>query len=116
MPNHLWDTVSRATATDLITRGARVLVAYSPLEDGTRRVMGYVVFEPGILHWLYVKRDYRGFGVGKALLRAMFNSIEFPGAPDKWIYTHRTKASARFLGRGFEWDPVPARKVMNAER
>jgi GNAT superfamily N-acetyltransferase len=74
--------------------------------------MGYVVFEPGVLHWLYVKRDYRGFGVGRALIREMVSSLnaaDFAGAPDRWIYTHRTKASQRFLGPCFHWDPVPAR-------
>lgn len=65
--------------------------------------MGYSVTEPGVLHWLFVKRDYRGMGVGSALLAA-----SCPGtSPMK--YTCRTRASAAFLGSRFSWDPVPAR-------
>lgn len=110
VPNNLWDQVSRAVAGDILDRGAIVLVAVTPIagqEDKfpeVRRVMGYSVSEPdrGVLHWLYVKRDYRGAGVGSALLRATCPTGE-------WIYTFRTRASATFLGHRFKWDPVPAR-------
>lgn len=110
VPNHMWDAVSRAAASDILDRGALVLVAVTPIEGQedkfpeVRRVMGYSVSEPDkhVLHWLYVKRDYRGTGVGSALLRAT--------CPDgKWIYTYRTRASERFLGSRFRWDAVPAR-------
>lgn len=110
VPNHMWDQVSRAVATDILERGARVLVAVTPVDGregefpAVRRVMGYSVSEPGknVLHWLFVKQDYRGFGVGHELLAAT--------CPDgEWTYTFRTRASLRFLGERFRWDPVPAR-------
>lgn len=103
VPNHLWDQVSRECAHQIVNRGARVLVAVTELPDGTRRVMGYSVSEPGkkVLHWLFVKKDYRGMGVGKTLL-----AETCPG--HGWTYTHRTRASARFLP-GFTWDPTAAR-------
>ena len=77
--------------------------------------MGYSVSEPSkrVLHWLYVKRDYRGMGVGTQLLEA--TCPPYSGASGErghspgWRYTYRTKASTRFLGEGFIWDPVPAR-------
>lgn len=106
VPNHLWDQVSRETARSLLDRGARVLVAVTPIEGSDeRRVMGYIVAEPGdkVLHWIFVKKDYRGLGIGKALLAAMC-----PGE-DHWAYTFRTRASAGFLGGRFHWNPVPAR-------
>lgn len=105
VPNHLWDTVSRACSAELLAR-SRTTCAVVELEDGTRRVMGYSVSEParGILHWLYVKRDYRGMGVGRTLLADVSALLSTPGT-----YTHRTKASAKFLGPGWTYDPVPAR-------
>lgn len=94
--NHKWDEVSRAGISEVLDRGALVLVAYVPLEDGTRRVAGYVVAEPDrkILHWVYVKRDYRiaGFQLGTALVRLLVRE-------PKWTYTYRTLASAPFLRR-----------------
>lgn len=102
VPNHLWDQVSRACIGELLNRSL-VVVAYRELADGTRRIMGYSVSEPGVLHWLYVKRDYRGMGVGKRLL-------EFTTAGwEQFAYTHQTRASRKFLGQKWHWDPVLAR-------
>lgn len=112
VPNHMWDAVSREAARSILDRGARVLVAVTPIagqEDQfpeVRRVMGYSVSEPdrGILHWLYVKEKFRGVGIGSALLEATC-----PESTGEWQYTFRTKASAKFLGPRFNWDPVHAR-------
>lgn len=114
--NDMWDQVSRKTMTDIIDRGADITVAVTPIagkEDqfpAVRRVMGYAVYESErrVLHWLFVKRDYRGCGVGGLLLGYVCN-FGADGLPDRWTYTHRTKASPKFLGAGFEWDPVSAR-------
>lgn len=105
VPNHKWDEVSRAGISEILDRGALVLVAFTPLEDGTRRVAGYAVSEPArkILHWVYVKRDYRGMGLGTELLDKTV------GEAAGWSYTFRTKASAGFLGSALRWDPVAAR-------
>lgn len=107
VPNQLWDTVSRATIGEILNRGARVTVATVDLPDeGARRVMGYSVSEPAkrVLHWVYVKRDYRGMGVGSALLADVLADDVSP-----WTYSHRTNASSRFLGKQFSHDPTTAR-------
>jgi GNAT superfamily N-acetyltransferase len=110
VPNHLWDSVSRESIKSLLSRGARVLVAVTPVAGheaeypAVRRVMGYSVSEPSrrVLHWLFVKEKFRRVGIGRALLDAT--------CPDgAYTYTHRTRASSRFLGERFTWDPVPAR-------
>jgi GNAT superfamily N-acetyltransferase len=103
IPNDLYPQVARRCASEIVDRGARVLVAYIELEEG-RRVMGYSVSEPAkrILHWLFVKKDYRAMGVGKQLLVATC-----PGSG--WQYTHRTRASQKFLGAGYHWSPELAR-------
>ena len=109
VPNHLWDITQRATISGIIDRGARVLVVLAPNVPGVfegRRVMGYSVSEPGVLHWLYVKAPFRRQGIGRALLAETVR-----GWPERrpWLYTHRTRISARFLGTDFVHDDVPAR-------
>jgi len=106
IPNHLYPQVSRAAAAEIVDR-SRVLVAYAELPDGARRIMGYSVSEPDrqILHWLFVKQDYRKLGVGRELLAATMRDFGQREA----VYTHRTKASAGFLGPSFRWEPKYAR-------
>lgn len=113
VPNHLYDQVSREVAKSILDRGARVVVDVTPIAGreeeypAVRRVMGYAVLEPDrrVLHWLFVKRDFRGTGVGTRLLEH--------ACPDgEWCYTFRTRASEGFLnkhGKRFFWDPIPAR-------
>jgi GNAT superfamily N-acetyltransferase len=109
VPNHLWDTVSRACITELLER-SRVSCAVVSLPAG-RRVMGYSVSEPTrrILHWLYVKRDYRGMGIGRRILGDACPDVADLSWAKPWTYTHRTRASSKFLGPAFSWDPVSAR-------
>lgn len=107
--NDMYPEVSRRTMQDIVDRGARLRVAYAQPDDGDRRVMGYSVSEPGkrILHYLYVKRDFRGMGIGTGLLNDVLTATE--SGDLAWTYTHRTKASPGFLGKLFQWNPVSAR-------
>lgn len=127
VPNDMWPEVSRRSMQEIVDRPSTIVrVAAVELEDGSRRVAGYYVAEPErkILHWLYVKRDYRGMEIGRALLRdALFSHCDYlsPGGAVKmledystpigkgWVYTHRTNASAGYLPKCIKWDAVPAR-------
>lgn len=105
-----YDDVSRKAMAEIIDRGARVVVMVNTLENGVRRVAGYSVSEPGrkVLHWVYVKRDYRGMGLGRQLRRDVVPDTEV----GTWTYTYRTNSSDRFLsalGKRMKWDPTPAR-------
>jgi len=103
VPNHLYDAVSRECSKGILDRpDARVVVALP--DPDTRRVMGYYVAEPGVLHWLYVKDSFRRMGIGRRLLEHATAGHDGP-----WTYTFRTRLSQRFLGDRFTWDPVPAR-------
>lgn len=113
VPNHLWDQVSRETARTILDRGAHVIVAVTPIAEredefpAVRRVMGFAVFEPSrnVLHFLYVKERYRGVGVGRALRSEVTSRFD----PEMdFVYSHRTRASSRFLDK-WHWDPVQAR-------
>lgn len=102
-----WQKVMDGTMSEIVDRSL-VLVGYQPLEDGTRRVMGYSISEPDkrVLHWLYMKDDWRGMGYGTELLKA----TESLAKDGPWTYTFRTRASQRFFGDAlYRWDPVPAR-------
>lgn len=107
VPNHLWPLVSRTLTEELLARGSVVLVGVTPVEGadpGVRRVVGYSISQPDrkVLHYLYVKRDYRGLGMGRKILNAT--------CPEgQWYYTCRTRASSGFLGERFRWDPIQAR-------
>ncbi len=101
-----WNDISRKSATELVDRPSTVvLVAYQPLPDGTRRVKGYIVAEPGkkIVHWMYTKRDFRGQGVARELLQRVLAGTTRP----EWRYTHRTHACTR-LFKGMRHDKSAA--------
>ncbi len=101
-----YDQVSRAAMAELVDRPARVTVAVEDLEDGTRRVLGYSVSEPDrkVIHYVYVKRDARGLGIGRTLRRDVVADADREG----WSYTYKTNASDRFL-RGLKHQPALAR-------
>lgn len=110
IPNNLWPEVSRMTMTELLLRPTtKVMVALAPAPEGERgRVMGYYVAEPGVLHWLYVKKDYRRLGIGKKLLAHCVGT--WPEKVRRYPrYTHKTDSSQRFLPPGWKWDVIPAR-------
>lgn len=101
VPNNLYDKVYSNTIQQLLDRGMTVLVA-----EGTQvnTLIGYIAFEAsrsgaGVVHWLYVKKPYRGNGFGCYLLQAA--GID-PAKP--YFYTFRTRASKKFLSGRF----VPA--------
>lgn len=64
--------------------------------DDPNHAFGWVCFEPGsipILHYLYVKESFRGFGIGTAL----FHHVR---AGQSFAYTHKTESFDRFSKQG----------------
>lgn len=114
IPNNLWASVSRTSITQLLSRQlCDVLVALSPTSDGSRGlVMGYIVGEPGILHWVYTKKNFRRLGIGKTLLAALTKNwdVQLKKFPR---YTHKTDCADRFLPPGWKHDPIPSRVRFN---
>ena len=68
--------------------------------DDPDTVWGYVCVDDDLLHFIYVKSAFRGFGIGGCLLRAA-------GLPDSNVSTsHRTKSLfVAFPGVRFLWNP-----------
>ena len=100
----------RAVVVAVLAR-ARVLVACDLADPD--EIVGYFVFEPGVAHWLYVKKALRGFGVARALLAASDLPTDLAGVR----ITHPTRSwlTTRAHGPGLEAkyplavnDPYPA--------
>lgn len=97
-----WDDTSRKASKELTDRPTTVvLVAYQPLEDGTRRVKGYIVAEPSkkVIHWVYTKRDFRNQGVARELLQHVMGEAAAPFSNERkeWRFTHCTDACRRLF-------------------
>jgi GNAT superfamily N-acetyltransferase len=87
---------AQRVVADRLLRRSVVLVAH--LEAVPEEVCGYVVFEGGALHWLYVKHAFRNAGCARALLREATREGELTA------HTHETKpgrALAKKLGSTF---------------
>lgn len=130
VPNNLWQQVCRESIIQLVGRpNSKTIVALAPVEGielwanaaianplfggkpGTPirgRLMGYAVAEPGLLHWLYVKKDFRRLGIGSCLLNAI--TLPWPNEAKKHPrFTHNTYGAQRFLPKWWKYDPIPAR-------
>jgi len=115
VPNNHWEEIARATATQLMSRSrCRTIVALAPPinfvegKEERGRIMGYSIAEPGILHWIYTKKDFRRLGIATQMLAEQMSQWD---ARDKKYprFTHKTDSSYRFLPRWWKWDPIPAR-------
>ena len=83
---------------------ATVLVICNPEDES--QIFGYIVFEKNdrqfVLHYMYMKQSYRGFGLGKGVFASLFNPEE-----DQVVYTHLTNAGLSFLrSLGLKTKPV----------
>ena len=68
--------------------------------DDPDTIWGYVCFDGDLLHFIYVKSAFRGFGIGGCLLRA----AGLPGS--NVITSHRTQSLfVAFPGIRFLWNP-----------
>jgi GNAT superfamily N-acetyltransferase len=59
--------------------------------DDFELIVGYAVFEPEVLHWLYVKSSFRRMGVASELMK-------HSGLCDNFSYTHLPSSA---IGRWF---------------
>jgi GNAT superfamily N-acetyltransferase len=64
----------------ILRRGALVRVA-TPAEDPAT-ILGYLVGEGEVVHFIYVKKSFRGFGVARSLLSQTSHDSQF----SHWTY------------------------------
>lgn len=91
-----------------VLKRATVLVAAN--EADSDQILGYVVYEPGVLYFTYVKHPFRGNGIGKALENA---ALVNQTAPVK--YTCMTRAANALAKKRayLQYDPF---RFFNAKR
>jgi GNAT superfamily N-acetyltransferase len=99
----------QTAAMGLLLRDAATVIAYLP--SAPDEILGYAISEPGILHYIYVKKDYRNLGVGTELLPPDVHTFTFRGRHD-W-YEFRTK---RIPEAKFSSQYVPAVLLGEADR
>jgi GNAT superfamily N-acetyltransferase len=105
IPNALYYASQHALIERLMaSAGSRVLVACS--KDDPSQIYGYGLGEVAtvgsVIHWIYVKHPFRGFGIGKTLEQALIQSN-----PVTVFFTHRVKPLERLLKNrtGYTYNP-----------
>lgn len=76
----------RPVIAALLARGASVA---HPAGD-PETILGFVVAEPGVLHWLYVRDAWRGNGIARRLYAAAGSPV---------LFTHWSSAAAGLVRR-----------------
>lgn len=99
VPARVYFKEQHAVITNIILRGASVLIAHPEGEPDV--IIGYAIGEPGTCHWVHVKNAFREMGVARRLLEAL---------PPFTEYSHWVR-SADTLARKFpaEFNPFRAR-------
>jgi hypothetical protein len=90
VPNHLFYAVTKAAVKQLLARGMRVVLAVNPDDDD--QLLGFVAYEPGVLHYIFVKDLVRRCGVATALLAFAGFQSDAPVLHTFWT------PDARFIG------------------
>lgn len=95
----------RGTIFDLTNRGCEFRVAY--LVGRPEFLFGFVCYETGhpypLVHYVYIKKDYRENGIGRGLV-----DVAREGIDGQVRYSHRTKLGEHLFKGGF-YTPALAR-------
>lgn len=98
---HLQSIVSRPATS--------ILCCYAPSEAPPNDLFGWVCWEGGTLHYIYIKHLYRKMGVAKALLAR----TGLDPAKVVTTYTFKTRAAVDYTrkhnGQRWKFDPKAAR-------
>ena len=87
-------TAHHAIVEAILHRG-KLVIATALGDENT--ILGYAVYEPGVLHFCYVKASFRKHGVGRALVQACgpiacythrTRLCDVLPLPDDWRYSH----------------------------
>lgn len=98
VPNTLYYDGQHALIERLLKDGKAIVACAT---DDPEQIMGYGIGGASVIHWIYVKHPFRGFGIGKALEGALVGQ-----APEQVFYTHRVKATDRLVrNRPYTFNP-----------
>lgn len=74
-------------------KNAECMVCTAPDDD--RQIIGWIVYEPTVIHYIYVKQVFRKYGIAKKLKSKVPTAVK---------YSHHTKF-AKYLKQGLVYDP-----------
>ena len=115
VPNNLWHETITTTVTQLLARGAKLVILASAAKPD--QIVGFGCWEAvqgGLcVHYLYIKDPFRKRGLATALLRHIEeqHGTQAPSrdrTDHRRFYTHRTDASRWFPG--WRHEPAIARR------
>lgn len=96
IPKKIYQKEQAIIITKLLNRSDLSIAAMS---EDERIIIGYLVYEKGIIHYVYIKEPFRGLGIGKKL-------IQENGFFDKTKVTHLTHKGRKIqLKAGFIYSP-----------
>lgn len=97
VPAHLQTSIRKAAVHQLLKRGMQIVLAVNP--DDPDQFIGFIAFEPGLLHYVFVKDLFRRQGVASSLMAY----ADFDRS-DTVVHTFYTPA-ARHLARVMRCKP-----------
>lgn len=110
LPDKAYYDAARDHFSQIMKReNAQTLLCVAEGEAPPNDLFAWVVWEPGVLHYVYVKHLFRGMGVARDLLRR----TGLDPTKATCTYTHRTKFSGDYLRehetQRWKYDPKAAR-------
>src|SRR5436309_249818 len=67
IPEEVFFRFHHAVIQRILSRGASLRIAHLADEPGV--ILGYLVTEPGVVHFVYVKKPFRRNGIARSLFR-----------------------------------------------
>jgi ribosomal protein S18 acetylase RimI-like enzyme len=91
-----------AIVEGLLSRSTAI-IACNP--EDPDHIVGYIVFEDGVIHWLYVKKPFRQRGIGRELLAIAYKDF----ADEQVHYSHSSRIARAVAQKiGAIYDPYLA--------
>lgn len=84
----------QAVIRRILDRGAAVTIC-TPGDDRDV-ILGYSITEPGILHFVYVKKPFRRLGIASSLIAEVGPQWVFTHATDDWRYLQSTRQMMQY--------------------
>jgi hypothetical protein len=107
IPMTIYDDVYRQVIANILARPASVVVAYHPEADaGQADLYGWLCYEPGVVHYAFVKLGYRRSGIARGLFKAAGIDPQ-----SEWTYTFKTEMATKLAAKihRARWNPLAAR-------
>ncbi len=108
IPDHLYYPVYGAVVAWLLGRGMQINLAVSP--DDRDQILGFIAYEPRVLHYAFVKDFVRRQGVASILLASANFS---PASP---LFCTFWTPDAKHLGKRVVHKPSLGRRKTDAQR